>query len=292
VNLGQIGIWCGGVWRVDEHAAEAGDVAAELERLGYGTLWLSGGFTPGFTGRFRMLLDATSRISVASGILSIWLASPAEAAKGFAELEAAHPDRFLLGLGVSHAPAVESRGESYTRPYSRMVRYLDDLDRQEPLVPADRRVLAALGPRMLTLAARRAAGAHPYFVPPEHTARAREILGDGPLLAPEQAVVLETDPALARQIARSHTEYYLSAPNYTSNLRRLGFGDADLEGGGSDRLIDAVVAWGDVATVAERVREHHQAGADHVCVQVLTATSGEAFPRAEYRALAEALLAK
>jgi probable F420-dependent oxidoreductase len=274
---------------VDERAAEAGDVAAELEQLGFGALWVSGGQKPGLSDRFRMLLKATSRIPVASGILSIWLASPEEVARSVVDLEAAHPGRFLLGLGVSHAPLVARAGQTYARPYSRMVAWLDHLDRQVPTVPAERRVLAALGPRMLALAARRSAGAHPYFVPVEHTARARAILGDGPLLAPEQAVVLVADPERARRIARLHTEGYLATPNYTRNLRSLGFGDEDLRGGGSDRLVDAVVAWGDDEAVARRVREHHEAGADHVCVQVLTGT-GDAFPRAEYRRLAAALL--
>ncbi len=290
MDLGRVGIWCGGAWRVDERAAEADDVAAELEALGFGALWLSGGRKPGLSPRFRMLLDATSRISVASGIVSIWLVSPPELARRAAELWAAHPDRFLLGLGVSHAAPVESTGQSYTRPYSRMADFLNELDRQQPPAAAERRVLAALGPRMLALAASRSAGAHPYFVPVEHTARAREALGAGPLLAPEQAVVLETDPARARAIARSHTSFYLQAPNYTNNLRWLGYTDEDLAGEGSGRLVDAVVAWGDVDTIARRVAEHHQAGADHVCLQVLTPTN-DAFPRAEYRLLAESLLA-
>jgi probable F420-dependent oxidoreductase len=288
VDLGRIGIWAGGAWRDDDRAAESADVAAELEQLGFGALWLSGGQRPGFTPRYRMLLDATSRMVVASGIVSIWRASPQEVTRGAAELEAVHPDRFLLGLGVSHAAPVESSGQSYTRPYSRMVAYLNELDSGEPPVPSHRRVLAALGPRMLALAAARTAGAHPYFVPVEHTARAREVLGTGPLLAPEQAVVLETDPARARQIARGHTRSYLQSPNYTNNLRRLGYGDDDLAGEGSDRLVDAVVAWGDAGAIGRRLEEHFQAGADHVCLQVLTG-SGE-FPRAEYRALAEALL--
>ena len=286
-----MGIWCGGPWRVEERAAEAAEVAAEAEELGYGALWLSGGQKPGVSPLFKGLLDATSRVVVASGIISIWRAGPAEVAQAAADLRAAHPGRFLLGLGVSHADPVQASGQSYVRPYSRMVHYLNELDSQQPTVPSDQRVLAALGPRMLALSAARAAGAHPYFVPVEHTARAREALGTGPLLAPEQAVVLETDPARAREIARSYaTSFYLRAPNYANNLRRLGFGDADLGGGGSDRLVDAVVAWGDAGAIARRVREHHQAGADHVCVQVLTATP-DAFPRAEYRALAEALLA-
>jgi probable F420-dependent oxidoreductase len=288
VELGRVGIWGGGPWRVDERAAEAGEVAAELEELGFGALWVSGGQKPGLSNRFRALLDGTSRMVVASGILNIWLTSPKEIASAATELEKAYPGRFLLGLGVSHAPLVERSGQPYTRPYSRIGRWLDDLDRQEPTVPAERRVLAALGPKMLTLAAARSLGAHPYFVPVEHTVVARRTLGDGPLLAPEQAAVMEADPERARRIAREHTSAYLALPNYVRNLRLLGFDDEDLQGGGSDRLVDAVVAWGDDGAVVRRVREHHQAGADHVCVQVLTETA-DAFPRAQYRRLAEAL---
>jgi probable F420-dependent oxidoreductase len=289
VNLGRFGIWGSGPWRLDERAAEGGEVAAELESLGFGAVWLGGGQQPGFPPRFRALLDATSRITVASGILSVWLASPEVVAAGVAGLEAAHPGRFLLGLGVSHPPMVERLGGRYLRPYRRMVDYLDALDHQQPPVPADRRVLAALGPRMLALGATRAAGAHPYFVTVEHTGRARKVLGSGPLLAPEQGVVLERDPERARRIARSHVARYLALPNYTNNLRTLGFGDDDLAGEGSDRLVDAVVAWGDPETVAKRVGEHHQAGADHVCIQVLSERTEREFPRAEYRELAAAL---
>jgi len=173
-----------------------------------------------------------------------------------------------------------------------MVRYLDALDALDQPVAAvapDRRVLAALGPRMLELSAERAAGAHPYFVPVEHTARARRLLGQGPLLAPELTAVLEQDPVTARATARTFTSGYLTLPNYTNNLRSFGFDDEDLAGGGSDRLVDAVVAWGDADAVAARVREHHQAGADHVCVQVLS-PSNQSFPLAQYRELAAVLL--
>lgn len=287
MELGNVGIWGGGPWRVEDRAAEAAEVAAELEELGFGALWMSGGQQPGLSGRFRRVLDGTSRLPVASGILNIWLTGPAEVARAVAELETAHPARFLLGVGVSHAPLVERRGQPYRRPHSRMVEWLDELDRQVPGVPHDRRVLAALGPRMLALSAARSAGAHPYFVPVEHTAKARGLLGGRPLLAPEQGVVLERDPETARRIARAHTEGYLAMPNYTGNLRALGFGDEDLAGAGSNRLVDAVVAWGDDETVARRVREHLEAGADHVCVQVLG--TGDAFPREGYRRLAAAL---
>jgi probable F420-dependent oxidoreductase len=289
MELGSVGVWGGGPWRVEDRAGEAAEVAAELEELGFGALWISGGQQPGLSVRFRRVLDGTSRLPVATGILNIWLTEPAEVARAVAELDAAHPGRFLLGVGVSHAPLVERSGRAFRRPYSQMVEWLDGLDRQEPGVAPDRRVLAALGPRMLALSAARSGGAHPYFVPVEHTAKARQVLGDGPLLAPEQGVVLERDPDMARRIARAHTESYLAMPNYAGNLRALGYGDQDLAGAGSDLLVDALVAWGDDEAVARRVREHHEAGADHVCVQVLGA-GDDAFPREAYQRLAAALL--
>ena len=187
VDLGPVGIWWSGTWRAGDDASV--DVAAEMEDLGYGALWSSGGFDPGLAPRFERLLAATTRVVVASGIVSIWVASPGEISRRVADLDATYPGRFLLGLGASHAPVVEG----YSRPYSHMVRYLDGLD-AAGVVTKQRRVLAALGPRMLELAGDRAAGAHPYFVPVEHTARARKILGTGPLLAPEVTVVLERDP--------------------------------------------------------------------------------------------------
>ena len=261
------------------------DVAAEPEDVGYTALWSSGGFEPGLALRFGRLLAATTHVAVASGIVSIWSASPEEVSEAAADLDAKYPGRFLLGLGASHAPLVEN----YTRPYAFMVSYLDALDAADPVVVKDRRVLAALGPRMLELAGERAAGAHPYFVPVEHTAWAREELGEGPLLAPEVTVVLEREPAKARELARTFTAGYLTLPNYANNLRSLGFGDDDLAGGGSDRLVDAVVCWGDLNAVVAHVRQHYEAGADHVCVQVIS--TRESFPLAEYRELAPALLA-
>lgn len=287
--LGSVGVWGTGLWLEESRRAEARDVAAELDELGYGALWLSAGFGQGLPTVFADLLDATNRMSVASGILSIWHATAAQAAKGFADLERAHPGRFILGLGASHALRVDGDEKRYERPYSQMVGYLDELDDQLPGVPPGRRVLAALGPRMLRLSAERTTGAHPYFVPVEHTALARETLGPGPLLAPEQAVVLETDPDLARQLARGHMSGYLRLPNYSNNLRRLGYGDEDLDNGGSDRLVDAIVAWGDLDQIVERVRAHREAGADSVCVQVISDQPMQ-FPREQYRRLATALL--
>jgi probable F420-dependent oxidoreductase len=276
-------VWWSGSW----HDADDRDlnVAAELESLGYGTLWSSGGFEPGLAPRFGELLVATDRAVVASGIASIWTTTPADVAPAIADLEARFADRFLFGIGASHSMVVPD----YRRPYSRMVEYLDGLDASDSPVGPERRVLAALGPRMLELAKVRAAGAHPYFVPVEHTAYAREVLGPGPLLATEVAVVLETDRDAALRRAREYASIYLPLPNYTNNLRRFGFTDDDIEGGGSDRLIEAVIPWGDAATVAERVRAHLDAGADHVCVQVVA--DFFTFPLAEYRELAPALSA-
>jgi probable F420-dependent oxidoreductase len=283
VDLGRIGVWWSGSWR---HPADPDrSVAPELESLGYGALWSSGRFDAGLSPHFERLLAATSHLAVASGIVSIWAGAPEDVGPAVAALEVGFPGRFLLGIGTSHGPVVAD----YTRPYSKMVAYLDALDALTAPVPPARRVLAALGPRMLELAAARAAGAHPYFVPVEHTARARDILGPGPLLAPEVAVVLETDPVRARELARLYAGTYLGLPNYTQNLRTFGFGDDDIGGGGSDRLIDAVIPWGDAETVAAAVRAHQDAGADHVCLQVVSGR--QEFPLDGYRELAATLLA-
>lgn len=282
MDLGKVGVWWSGSWQV------VGDpslnVPAELEALGFRAIWSSGGVDAGLSSRFQRLLASTNRMVVASGIVNIWKGLPEEVAPAVAALESAYRGRFLLGLGASHAPVIED----YARPYSHMVEYLDALDAMGPIVPKDRRILAALGPKMLTLAADRAAGAHPYLVPVEHTARARTLLGDGPLLAPELAVVVEANPAKARTLARSYMALYLTLPNYVNNLRSLGYHDSDLANGGSDRLVDAIVAWGSSEDIGRRVREHHEAGADHVCVQIVAPTEG--FPIAEYRELAAALL--
>jgi probable F420-dependent oxidoreductase len=282
VDLGRFGVWWSGSWNLADDPAA--DVPATLESLGFSTLWSSGGFDPGLSPHFERLLAATRHVHVASGIVSIWTAEPSDVGPAVAALEAAHPGRFVLGLGCSHAAIAQD----YARPYSRMVAYLDALDSLEQPVPATRRVLAALRPQMLELAAARAAGAHPYFVPAEHTARARDILGTGPLLAPEVAVVLEADPYAARQLARRYASIYLGLPNYTVNLRTFGFGDDDIGGGGSDRLIDSVIPWGNATTVAARVREHLDAGADHVCLQVIA--DHQQFPLEQYKELAAVLI--
>lgn len=282
-ELGRFGVWWSGSWHDADDRDR--DVAAELESLGYGTLWSSGGFEPGLAPRFGELLAATEHATVASGIASIWTTTPADVGPIVTELDALFGDRFLFGIGASHAAIVPD----YARPFSRMVAYLDGLDALEVPVLPEQRVLAALGPRMLELAKERSAGAHPYFVPVEHTAYAREVLGPDRLLAPEVAVVLETDRAAAMELARQYASIYLPLPNYTDNLRHFGYTDDDIDGGGSDRLIEAVIPWGDAATIAERVRAHLDAGADHVCVQVVA--DFFKFPMAQYRELAPALAA-
>ncbi|MCF2130012.1 LLM class F420-dependent oxidoreductase [Strepomyces sp. STD 3.1] len=255
-----------GVWSVQLRAdgpsgsAERAEAAAELEQLGYGALWLGGNTSAAHA---APLIEATSRLVVGTSIQSIWEHEVAETAASFAELEVSHPGRFVLGLGVSHGPRVKE----YSRPYSTMVDYLDGLDRAG--MRSGHRVLAALGPKMLDLSRDRAAGAIPYLVTPEHTAQARERLGEGPLLAPEFKVVLDSDPAGARATARAYLARYLELPNYTKNFLNLGFTDDDVAGGGSDRLIDAVFAWGDESTIRARIDAFLDAGADHVALQVV-----------------------
>jgi probable F420-dependent oxidoreductase len=282
-EVGRIGVWCSSrIWPDDPGAAA--DAAAELEALGYQALWL-GASAPSLAAP-EAVLAATSRLAVATVILSVWDTSPAQAAAGYHRLAGSHPGRFLLGLGASHAHLVERAGERYRRPYSKVAWFLDGLDAAVPPVPAGGRVLAALGDRMLALAGQRTAGAHPYLVTPDHTWHAREVLGERPLLAPEQMVCLETDPGRAREIARGRLGGYLRAPNYIASLQRLGFTGEDT-GQATDRLVDALVAWGGEDAIARRVAEHRQAGANHVCVQVLTGETR--LPRAGWRALAPAL---
>jgi probable F420-dependent oxidoreductase len=234
-----------------------------LESLGYGVVW-QGGSPPADLAHVTTMLDATSTITIATGIVNVWTADAAEVARSYHRIEAAHPGRFLLGIGVGHPEAVAT----YHSPYQTLVNYLDVLDAEG--VPAERRVLAALGPRVLRLAATRSAGAHPYLVTPEHTRQAREILGSGTLLAPEQRVVLQAEPAQARALGRpSVVKPYLSLTNYTTNLQRIGFSADDVAGQGSDRLIDALVVSGDDAEIRRRFEEHFQAGANHVAVQLI-----------------------
>jgi probable F420-dependent oxidoreductase len=268
MNLGQIGIW-----RLRQHGVEG---IEEIEALGYGTLWL--GSSPA-TADARPYLERTSALTVATGILNVWQHTPADAAAGYAELEREHAGRFLLGIGIGHPEATSD----YTRPLATMRAFFDGLDG----VPRDRRIAAALGPKMLDLAAERSLGAHTYFMTPEHTRQARERIGRDKVIAAEVAVVVETDTETARRIAREYATGYLARRNYTSNLRRLGFTDHELADGGSDRLIDAVIPHGSAEAIAEAVRAHLDAGANHVCLQPL---GHGPHPAADYRALAGALL--
>jgi probable F420-dependent oxidoreductase len=272
LDIGRIGVWS---FNLDlQPMARAQEAVGALEALGYGALWVPESVGREAMSNVALLLAGGERIVVATGIANLWARDAMSMAAGHKTVLSAYPDRFLLGIGVSHQTAVEGlRGQTYDKPLSTMRAYLDAMDAAvyfaDPPPSEPMRVLAALGPKMLELARDRAAGAHPYFVPVEHTAVARAALGPDRLLAPEQAVVLDTDPTSARETARSHMKTYLGLPNYTNNLRRFGFGDDDIADGGSDRLVDAIVAWGDVDAVAARVQAHFDAGADHVCIQVI-----------------------
>ncbi|MDH6626658.1 putative F420-dependent oxidoreductase [Streptomyces sp. LBL] len=279
--VGRYGIWSAGLRSEDPaRRDELAEAAAELEQLGYGAIWLGGN---SFVANAVPLVAATSRITVATSIQSIWEHEPADTAAALADLEGAHPGRFLLGLGVSHAKIADQ----YRRPYSALVAHLDGLDGAG--VPADRRLLAALGPKSLKLARDRAAGSIPYLVTPEFTAYAREILGEAPLLAPELGVVLESDPTRARSLAREALAIYLNLPNYTNNFLRHGFAEDDFTDGGSDRLIDALFAWGDESAIRTRIDAFLNAGADHVALQVVNDEPRDSLPRAAWRRLADVL---
>ena len=274
MDIGQYGIWTFNLDLVP--SAQSADHVSELDELGFGAVWIPEAFgREAFTGAALLLRGGTD-IVVATGIASIWGRDAMAAGAAHRTLTEAYPNRFLLGLGVSHQPMVEGvRGHDYSKPFSAMTSYLDGMDAAPfmaaPASTEPQRVLAALGPKMLGLARDRSAGAHPYFVPPEHTAVARETLGQGPLLAVEQAVVFETDPTRARELARSHTRTYTGLPNYVNNLRKLDptLTEEDFAHGGTDRLVDRIVAWGTMDTVLARVQAHLDAGADHVCLQVI-----------------------
>jgi probable F420-dependent oxidoreductase len=273
-ELGRFGVWRG-AWQ------STPDLAAGLERLGFGAIWL-GGSPDGDLGIVDDLLEATGTLVVGTSIVNMWKDDAALVAQSFSRIAGRHPGRFVLGVGAGHREATEH----YASPYETLAAYVGRL--LAGGVPADSIVLAALGPRVLALAGERAAGAIPYLVPPAHTRQAREILGPGPLLAPEHKVVIDADPQRARQLGRRRVRNpYLGLVNYTSNLRRLGFTDDDLADGGSDRLIDALVAHGRPEQVAGLLTEHLGAGADHVCIQLLT--EADADPMPGYQALASAL---
>lgn len=254
-ELGRFGVWLGA-------RSISPELAAGIEALGYGAVWV-GGSPDADLAWVEPALAQTSTIQLATGIVNIWSAPAPAVAKSFDRIETAYPGRFLLGVGVGHP----EHTQEYVKPYDALVGYLDELD--AAVVPTSRRVIAALGPRVLRLAAQRSAGAHPYLTTPEHTAKARELLGNSVFLAPEHKVVLTTDVDEARRIGRQTVDFYLGLSNYVNNWLRLGFTDADVRKPGSDRLIDAVVAHGTPEAVAQRLGEHLEAGADHVAIQVL-----------------------
>ena len=279
-KLGRYGAWLN---PIDDDTART-EYAVEAEALGYDTVWLGLGLRDESGLRLaEQVLDATSQVVVATAIVNMWTNDPVTLARSYQRLQQRHPDRFLLGAGVGHPESITG----YSSPYQRMATFLDELDAEG--VPADRRVLAALGPRALRLAAGRAAGSHPYLTVPAHTRAARDLLGPGPLLAPELTVVVEADPEVARERARVFLrEPYLRLSNYVNNLRRHGYDETDVTDGGSDRLIDDLVPHGTPAAIAETVAAHLAAGADHVGLQVLPAPGRGPMPA--LRALAACLI--
>ena len=286
MKLTGTGIWSGHLRYGD--AGAVADAAAEIDELGYDAIWIPdvGGDV---LSALETLLAATTSAVIATGILNIWMHEPDEVAARRAGWSDDWKARFLLGLGVSHQPLIDHGNPGrYAKPFTKMVEYLDGLDAATVPFPADFRALAALGPRMLGLARDRTTGAHPYFVPPEHVAAAREALGPDRMIGVELAVVLDDDPSTARTTARRHTAVYVGLPNYTNNLRRFGYGDDDFARAGSDRLVDAIVAWGSIDTIAKQVQAMRDAGADHVCIQVIR--SDDEIPSAEWRELATALV--
>jgi probable F420-dependent oxidoreductase len=275
-----------GIWSLELRFGDPGQVAeaaAELDELGYSAIWIPGGIGGDVTGDVDRLLKATKRTVIATGIINIWKHGPREIAQWWQGLSPDHRSRALLGLGVSHSPLI---GDAYRQPLGQMQTYLDEL--QSLGIPKDSLCLAALGPKMLALSRDRTGGAHPYLVTPEHTSQARAVLGSGKLLAPEQGVILERDPERARALARKALEHYLHLPNYLNSWRRLGIAEADIASV-SDRFVDTLFYWGPVETIAERVQAHIAAGADHVCLQVITGADMTA-ARAAWRELAAALL--
>ena len=291
MRLPQLGVWASQLGLVS--AREARDAAATIEDLGYGVVWVGEADGREALTHAGLLLEATDELVVATGIANIWARDAQAMLNAARTLAEAHDGRFVLGIGASHTPLVARRGHEYARPYSAMCEYLDAMKRAAYTSPRPARepdvVLAALGPRMLHLAGERAQGAHTFFVPVEHTRWAREQLGRGPLLAPEQAVVLASDREEARRLAGRHVATYLDLDNYRRNLERLGWGAADLDDGGSDRLFDALIAWGDEAATATRIGEHLDAGADHVAVHVFT-ESPTRLPLAELESIRAVLL--
>jgi probable F420-dependent oxidoreductase len=290
MDLGSVGVWSGLLRRGERQAAV--EAAAELEQMGYGTLWFPGGGHEDIVEHCQALLSGTRKAVIATGIISIWTHPAPAIAEAHHTFTQAYPNRFLLGIGISHQRAVEGAGISYDKPLQKLRGYLDELDAAPHPVPIDERILASLGPLSLKLSRDRSLGTHPYFMPVEHTRISRSAVGPDKVVAPEQMVVLETDPARARSIARASMDRYLHAPNYVNNLLRLGYTDADVGNGGSDRLVDDLIAWGSPDKISQRIREHHAAGADHVCIQVLTEDPADLkAAMAGWRQLAPAVMA-
>ncbi len=286
MELSGVGLWSSQLRY--GNPTEAAEAAAELDELGFTALWIPDIGGP-VLDSVDNLLPSTKRAVIATGILNLWMHEPWEVAERYAALTQTHGERFLLGIGVSHAPLIDSREPGrYRKPLAATKAFLDGIDAAPQPIPVANRVLAALGPKMLQLSASRARGAHPYLTTPGHTHRAREILGEGPLLLPEQAVLLTSDREEARAIGSDWLASYFALPNYANNLLRSGFTEDDLASV-SDRLLDAIIAWGDEDAVVRRVEEHRAAGADHVCVQVIGAGPRE-FPLEQWRRLAAALL--
>lgn len=292
MNLGSVGVWSGLLRRGDRQAAVA--AAAELEDLGYGTLWFPGGGHEDIVDHIWALLRGTRKAVIATGIVSVWTHPAAATAEAHHAFTNEHPGRFLLGIGISHQRAVEGAGIKYVKPLEKLRSYLDELDAAPDPVPVDERILASLGPLSLKLARERSLGTHPYFMPVQHTRVAREAMGPGKIVATELMVVVEADATRARTIARAAMDRYLNAPNYVNNLLRLGYSEQDVAAatGGSDRLVDDLIAWGGPDKIVQRIREHHNAGADHVCIQVLTENPADLpAAMAGWRQLAPALAA-
>jgi probable F420-dependent oxidoreductase len=292
-RLGRVGVWTG---QLDYSSAEVvRETAREVQACGYRAIWTGEAVGREVLSAAQLLLAATDSLIVATGIANIWARDALATAAGQLALGEAYPNRFILGIGVSHKPLLDVRGEDYRSPLKFMQQYLDAMDEAydvyRAVIPDERppRLLAALGPKMLETAATAADGAHTYFVPPEHTAKAREILGPDKLLVPEQVCVLCEDPTVAREIARRHTASYLRLANYTANLQRYGFEESEFAGGGNDRLVDTICVWGTPDAVAARVKAHLDAGADHVAVQVLV-DDRRGLPRKEWVELAPVLL--
>ena len=270
-SLGRVGVWTTAVANLP--APELRESLAEYEALGFRTIWYGEAFARESFASAALVLSSTEKLVAATGITNVYARDAGSAKAGSRTIAEAFPGRFVFGLGISHPHPVSMRGHAYGPPLTTMRNYLDAMDAvpytgPEPAEPVPT-VLAALGPKMLDLARDRTDGAHPYFVPPEHTAQARERLGPGKLLAPEQAVILTDDASRAEELIREHFAFYMTSPNYRNAMLRLGFDEADLDDGGSDRLRDAIVVWGDEERIRDRVKAHLDAGADHVCIQTL-----------------------